>query len=94
LWVLSINFDFKVQELESRQLGKKIISLFQNFEKYSGANPAPWKMGTKILFPGLKRPVYDDYRSIPSSVKVKNEWRCTFNPPIYLDDRETDNFTF
>ena len=46
---------------------------------------------TGDLFPGVKRPGCEVNHSPPSSVEVKNEWRCTAASPVCLHgvDRET-----
>jgi hypothetical protein len=49
----------------------------------SGAHLALYSMCTR-LFSGVKRLEREVDHLTSYSAKIKNEWRCTSNPPIYL----------
>jgi len=53
-------------------------------------------MGSRVLFPGVKRPGREVNHSPPTSAKAKNEWSYTSNPPSRLHgvDRKNLLFTF
>jgi hypothetical protein len=51
-------------------------------------------MGIRHFFLGIKRPQVEADKLSPTSAEFKNEWIYTATPPIYLDDVETDTFTF
>lgn len=54
--------------------------LLQNIQTSSGAHPAPYSLGNGVFF-GVMQPGCEVTFLPPSSV-VKNEWTCTFTPPI------------
>jgi hypothetical protein len=55
-------------------------------------------VGTKVFlsfFPlGVKEPEVKINHSPPSGTEVKNKWRCTATPPIYLHGLGRDKLTF
>jgi hypothetical protein len=51
-----------------------------------------WYWG--FLRPRIKRVDIKIHNSPPVSGEVNNEWRNAFNPPIYLQYVDRDNFTF
>ena len=80
------------------------VDLFHNFcllgdfyflqivETDSGAHPASCAVGTGVLSWGINRLRCDVEQSSPSSAEVKNEWRYTSTPSIYLHG--ADDLTF
>ena len=49
--------------------------------------------GYRRPFPGIKRLAREVKHALLSDIEVKNEWSCTFIPPLYLHDVDTENFT-
>ena len=47
-----------------------------------------------LSFLGVKRPGREVDQSPPISAEFKNEWSCTFAPPLLLRGRHRDDFTF
>ena len=45
---------------------------------------SPLLMGTRDLYSGVKRPGRETRHSLPSSAKVKNEWRYTFSTCAFM----------
>jgi len=76
----AVGFKKKISSPEVRKIFWSPLNLLQN--------------GHQEFFPGLKRPAREVDHSIPSRVEVKNDWRCTFNPPIHLHAKEGGNYTF
>jgi hypothetical protein len=60
----------------------------------SGAHPASYSMGTKLLFPGINRPGREVDLSLPSCTYIKIELSYTFPPPVRLHDVDRANFNF
>jgi hypothetical protein len=60
------------------------FSLHHSVQNGSGAHLASYPMGTRVSFPGVKRPGREADYSPPSSAKVKNGWSYTSTPPIRL----------
>ena len=52
--------------------------------------PSKWVSG---FLPRVTRPEREVYHSLPSNAEVKNEWRNTSAPPIYLYCVNKYNFT-
>ena len=50
-------------------------------------------VGYRGCFPGLKRPGRQVNHSPPSSAEDKNEWGCTFIPPVCLHGVDRKNFS-
>jgi hypothetical protein len=46
------------------------------------------------LFPEVKRPESDVDHSLPSSIEVKNAWRCIYTPSERIHVVGSNNFTF
>jgi hypothetical protein len=49
-------------------------------------------MDTGVISRGAERPESDVDHSPPIIAEVKNEWNCTSNPSVCLNDMGTDNF--
>jgi hypothetical protein len=64
---------------ETKQ-GQGIFSLFQIIQTSSKLQPASYSVGTGVI----SRPGHDVVPSSPSGAKVKNGFRHTSTPPIYL----------
>jgi hypothetical protein len=58
----------------------------------------PHSNGQRVPYPpsflGLKRPGREVDQSPPFSAEFKNEWSCTFAPPLLLRGGHRDDFTF
>jgi hypothetical protein len=64
--------------LDCRQ-GTGILSLFRLIHTRSGAHPAFCKMGTRVLFPGVKPPEREADHIPPSRANVKIAWSIYFH---------------
>jgi hypothetical protein len=71
------------------------ISLLQNDQSSTGAQPTSYLMGTRG-FPGGKAAGSPVNHSPPPSAEVKCEWNSTSAPPIYkyLQSVDRQKFTF
>jgi len=59
-------------------------SLHYHVQTNSGAHPASYPVGTRGLSLGLKWPGREANHSPQSSAEVRNAWRYTSTPSIYL----------
>ena len=50
----------------------------------SNGYPAAGSEGTSLLCPGIKRPVCEIERLLPSSAQIKNEWSYTSNLHLFM----------
>jgi len=55
--------------------------------------PTPYSTCLGVIFRGFLRPVRETDHSLPSRVKVKNEWSYTSTPSICLQGVDTESFT-
>jgi hypothetical protein len=60
------------------------FSLKRRVQKGSGANPASYPMGTRVLSLGVKRPGHEADHSHPSSAEVKELVELYLHSPIRL----------
>jgi hypothetical protein len=74
------------------------FSLRHRVQNVSGAHLAPYPMGTRGSFPGVKRPGREADHSHPSSAEVKNAWSYTSIPQYvfmaWCSVKHSENFTF
>jgi hypothetical protein len=75
-------------EFESRW--RQVFSLLHIVQTGSGAHPAYYRMGTKALSPGVKRPGREADHSSPTSTEVKKTWIYPSTPPYVFISRRQD----
>jgi hypothetical protein len=63
--------------VEVRFPAGKDFCLCHNVQTGSGAHPASYPMGTRVLCSGVKCLRPEASRTPPSSAKVENTWSCT-----------------
>jgi hypothetical protein len=77
-----------VTRLQAEQSGVRIdvrardVSVLQNVQTDSGADPTSSSVGTGFLSPVVKRPGGEVNHSPPSNVEVKYNWGHTSAPPM------------
>jgi hypothetical protein len=72
------------------------FSLLHRVQTGSGAHPASYPTGTEGSFRGVRRTGREADQSPPSSAEVKNAWRYTFTPYVFMAwclVKHRDNFT-
>ena len=55
----------------------RLLPFHQNFQTASGAHPAPWEIGTGVIF---RSKVAEAWISSPSQAEFKNKWSYTSSP--------------
>ena len=73
--------------------GERDFSVLQNVQTSSGAYWTSYSLDTRVLTQGKGAGVWC-YHISPSSAKVKNDWCCTFTPPVCHHGAHWDSFTF
>jgi len=56
------------------------LSLLQNNQTSSWTHPGSYSMATGALSLGIKQLGHETEHANPSSMKVKNQWCCTYTP--------------
>jgi hypothetical protein len=75
--------------------GVRYLSLLQNVPRPARRHTQPPTEWVQEALPqGVKRPQHEADHSPPSSAEIKNEWRYTSTPPVYLHDVDRNTFTF
>jgi hypothetical protein len=72
---------YKVTFSHRHPAGAENFSLHHRVKTGSGTHPASYSIGTRVSFPGVRRPGRESDHSPPSSAEVRNEWNYTSPPP-------------
>jgi hypothetical protein len=59
------------------------FSVHHSIQTSSGAHPASYPVGTRVLSVGVQWPGYEANHSLPSSAEVKNAWSY-ISMPLYV----------
>jgi len=71
--------------------GKVFFSRLQNVRTGSDPPHCLLLKGYPVSLSGVKRPRSETGHRTPSSAEPKNEWNCTFSPPVCLSGLDGEN---